>query len=112
MVTQRTYMLERDADGKLQAWIAAPFGERRELVPRFDLRSGSVEDFDVGNRGDGAQHLALAILADALDDNNTALRLSPAFARDVIACIRLRAGEAQGLKWKQVSRWSVDGRFT
>lgn len=57
------------------------------LPPRFDLDNHSPTGFEWGYGGSGPAQLALAILADALDDDERALRLHQKFKWQVIAVL-------------------------
>lgn len=50
-------------------------GRRRPLELRLDLRDHSPTGFEWGYGGSGPAQLALALLADALNDDERALRL-------------------------------------
>lgn len=63
------------------------------LNPRLDLRNHSPTGFSWGYGGSGPAQLALAILADYLDDDEQALRLYQDFKWKVIA------GLPQGEDW-------------
>lgn len=54
------------------------------LAPRFDLKTYSRNGFEWSFEGLEPQQLALAILADAVDEE-TALRLSGSFMRAIVA---------------------------
>lgn len=56
----------------------------RPLDPRFDLKTFSKNGFEWSFEGASPQQLALAILADAFDDE-TALRLSHPFMTAIVA---------------------------
>jgi Family of unknown function (DUF6166) len=57
------------------------------LNPRFDLRRFSSTGFEWTYEGDGPRQLALALLADHLDDAGRALALTERFMRDVVAVL-------------------------
>lgn len=57
----------------------------RRLVFRLDLANHSPEGFEWGNGGSGPAQLALAILADHLNDDQRALTLYPLFIWTAIA---------------------------
>jgi len=57
------------------------------LEPRLDLRNHSPTGFEWGYGGSGPAQLALAILCDALNDDERALRHYQDFKRRVIAII-------------------------
>ncbi len=57
----------------------------KPLDPRFDIRRFSSTGFEWTYEGDGPRQLALALLADHLDDPQRALMLTEAFMRSVVA---------------------------
>ena len=57
----------------------------RPLEPRLDLRSQSPTGFAWGYSGSGPAQLALAILADAIGDDEIALRHYQMFKRHIVA---------------------------
>ena len=57
------------------------------LDPRFDLRKYSPMGFEWTYEGDGPRQLALALLADHLEDDRKALDLVDAFMRDVVSVL-------------------------
>lgn len=57
----------------------------RPLDPRHDLRNHSPDGFEWGYGGSGPAQLSLAILADALEDDETALTLYQEFKREFVA---------------------------
>ena len=59
-------------------------GQRRPLDPRHDLRNHSPDGFQWGYGGSGPAQLALAILADASDDE-TAMQHYQQFKSDIIS---------------------------
>lgn len=59
--------------------VATADGTRVPLDPRLDLACHSPDGFGWGYGGSGASQLALAILADFLDDDRAALELHLAF---------------------------------
>lgn len=85
----KTYRGYRDHDGmgyNAAVWVKGD-GERnvRKLEPRLDLFNHSPSGFEWGYRGSGPAQLALAILADVLEDDDRAVRLHQQFKEDVIA---------------------------
>ena len=64
------------------------------LNPRFDLRNHSPTGFNWGYAGSGPAQLALALVADALGNDNLALSLHQRFKSRFVA--RLPTGEAWG----------------
>ena len=61
------------------------------LSPRLDLQEHSPDSFEWGYGGSGPAQLALALLADALGDDDMAWSLHQDFKRDVVAILP-RAG--------------------
>lgn len=67
----KRYVGERTPDG-VQVVVIQPNGEAYPLNPRFDLRMHSPDGFNFGYGGSGPSQLALALLADALGDDDRA----------------------------------------
>jgi Family of unknown function (DUF6166) len=65
----------------------------RRLPLRLDLRNHSASGFEWGYEGSGPAQLAVAILADFLRDDDTALRLHQPFKRDIIAHLPVMSWE-------------------
>lgn len=57
----------------------------RELNPRLDLWNHSSSGFECGYTGSGPAQLALAVLADCLEEDRKAVELHQAFKLEVIA---------------------------
>ncbi len=57
------------------------------LDPRFDIKRFSPTGFEWTYEGDGPRQLALALLADHLDDSARALALTEGFMRKVVAVL-------------------------
>ena len=57
----------------------------KPLDPRLDLKTICDDGFEWSYDGAASQQLALAILADHLDDDTAALGLYPAFTREIVA---------------------------
>ncbi len=74
----KTYAGIRSFDGREVTVDGKP------LDPRFELKTFSPNGFEWSFEGREPQQLALAIIADAADDA-TALRLSEAFMRAIVA---------------------------
>lgn len=68
-------------------------GSVSPLDPRTDLRNHSPSGFAWGYNGSGPAQLALAVLADCLQDDGRASRLYQPFKEDVIAHLD------QGAEW-------------
>src|SRR5436190_8390798 len=62
----------------------------RPLNPRLDLWNHSPTGFEWGYGGSGPAQLALALLADHLNDDHEAVRLHQEFKRAVIAGLNRR----------------------
>ena len=77
----KTYEGGRGLDG------AVVTVDGRPLDPRFDIRSFSPAGFEWTYEGDGPRQLALALLADHLDDPARALALTERFMREVVAVL-------------------------
>ena len=56
----------------------------RQLDPRLDLDGAQPAVFKWGREGEGSTRLAVALLADALDDGKTAVGLAAAFTARVV----------------------------
>lgn len=69
----------RSLDGAVVTVDGAP------LNPRFDLKVFSRTGFEWTYEGDGPRQLALALLADHLEDPRRALALTEPFMRRVVA---------------------------
>jgi hypothetical protein len=78
----------------------------RPLRPRFDLRRHSPTGFEWGYGGSGPAQLALAILADFLEDDDLALTVYQDFKRAVIAGID---GDEWTLTGDQIAAWWKGG---
>ena len=55
------------------------------LDPRYDIKQFTDGDYEWAYEGLGPRQLALAILADHLDNDQDALRLSEPFMREIVA---------------------------
>lgn len=85
------YVGERTADGcEVLVLDRHAVGGGSPLDPRFDLRNHSPTGFEFGYAGSGPAQLSLALLADALGDDERALR------------------QYQSFKFKEVARWDGD----
>lgn len=76
-------------------------GNEYALSPRLDLRRHSPTGFEYGYEGSGPAQLALAILADFLDDES-ALRLYQEFKREIIGRMSAPSWE---LTAAQITEW-------
>jgi hypothetical protein len=81
----KRYIGERTPDG-CQVVVVDPSNPDRSylLPPRHDLRNHSPDGFEFGYAGSGPSQLALALLADALGDDERAERLYQDFKFKVI----------------------------
>lgn len=75
----KVYEGGRSLDGAVVTVDGAP------LDPRFDIHRFSRMGFEWTYEGDGPRQLALALLADHLDDPQRALALTEGFMRAVVA---------------------------
>jgi hypothetical protein len=75
----KTYQGDRTIDGIIVTVDDAPLDEHLEIKPLCE------DGFEWGFEGPASAQLALAILADHLDDNARALALHEAFMREVVA---------------------------
>lgn len=81
----KTYIVARKPEGVIAFTLNG--NRRRELDPRFDLRNHSPDGFNFGYGGSGPAQLALALLADALGDDNLALKFYQKLKFDFVAGI-------------------------
>ena len=77
-------------------WVIDGNGERKSLNPRRDLRNHSPTGFEWGYGGSGPAQLALAILAEHLGDDHTALNLYQRFKWACIGSIRSASWSLSG----------------
>ena len=78
----------------------------RPLNPRLDLANHSPTGFEWGYQGSGPHQLALAILADALRDDESALSLYHHFTAEVIS--RFPCDKVFYLSKNYVKYWSAN----
>jgi Family of unknown function (DUF6166) len=79
-----------------QSLVSVSDGRKSEPLPlRLDLFNHSPTGFSWGYGGSGPAQLALALLADALGDDDRAVRLHQAFKFKVVAC------------WPEGERWWI-----
>ncbi len=81
------YVGERTEDG-CEVMVVHPEGGREPLDPRLDLRAHSHCGFNYGYAGSGPAQLALALLADALGDDERALRVYQTFKFKVVSRLK------------------------
>lgn len=75
-------------DGTCPVYVAQPDGIAAKLDPRLDLVSHSPDGFAWGYEGSGPAQLSLALLADALGDDDRALKIYQPF-KTYIAGIKI-----------------------
>lgn len=75
----KTYMGDRTIDG-IQVTV-----DGQPLDERLDVQSITEDGFEWGYEGPAAAQLAIALLADHLDDNAEAIRLHQSFMREIVA---------------------------
>ncbi len=75
----KTFTGSRTIDG-VKAWV-----DGKPLEPRYDLKRFTTSGFEWTYEGPEPSQLALAILAEHLDDGEMALKLTDAFMREVVA---------------------------
>lgn len=75
----KTYQGDRTIDGIVVTVDGQPLDERR------DIRSLCEDGFEWGFEGPASAQLALAILADHLDNAPRAVQLHDAFMREIVA---------------------------
>lgn len=80
----KTYHGTRTSDG-CKVWVSDGTARQRPLRLRLDLRNHSPTGFAWGYGGSGPAQLALALLADALGNDEEALSRCQEFKRAVIA---------------------------
>ncbi len=81
------YAGTRNTNEELSVVIVHDSGATEELPLRLDLRNHSPSGFEAGYGGSGPAQLALAILCDALDDDQRAIRIYQQFKFRVIASL-------------------------
>ena len=86
MPDERTYRGYRGLDGVAHVMLIEP-GALRDLPLRLDLDNHSPTGFEWGYGGSGPAQLALALLADALDDDAEAIILHQRFKWKYIATL-------------------------
>jgi hypothetical protein len=72
-------------EGKREGYAVDVTVDGRPLNPRFDLWNHSPTGFEWGYGGSGPAQLALALLADYLDDDHQAVVLHQSFKFAVVA---------------------------
>ena len=82
----KTYIGTRDGQGTAHVFVQTG-NAMRALPLRLDIANHSPTGFDWGYAGSGPAQLALAILADALGNDERADWLHQAFKRDRIATL-------------------------
>lgn len=71
----KTYRGTRNKGGDVTVTVETGTGKAKPLAMRLDLRRHSPTGFNWGYAGSGPAQLALALCADALDDDERALRV-------------------------------------
>ena len=77
---KKVYAGTRDRDGAVRVTVNG-----KPLNPRLDRRNHSPTGFDWGYGGSGPAQLALALLADHLNNDERAVALHQCFKRSVVA---------------------------
>lgn len=80
----KLYVGTRLASGGCSVTVREQSSQERPLDPRTDLRNHSPTGFEWGYAGSGPAQLALALLADALQDDERAELLYQKFKRRVV----------------------------
>jgi hypothetical protein len=75
----KTYIGIRQQDGTLSVSVNG-----QPLNPRLDLWNHSPTGFECGSSGSGPAQLALALLADHLNDDELAVALHQSFKREAV----------------------------
>lgn len=84
----KEYVGTRDSDETLAVSVRDPDDDKLHPLPlRLDLWNHSPTGFECGYSGSGPAQLALAILADALKDDERASRLHQTFKAAVVAAL-------------------------
>jgi hypothetical protein len=96
-MTRKTYIGTPHRDSVSgQSLVTVCDGQKSEPLPlRLDLFNHSPTGFSWGYGGSGPAQLALALLADALADDDRAVRLHQEFKFKVVAC------------WPEGERWWI-----
>ena len=87
-MTRKTYIGTPHRDSiSGQSLVTVCDGQKSESLPlRLDLFNHSPTGFSWGYGGSGPAQLAVALLADALGDDDRAIRLHQCFKFKVVAC--------------------------
>ena len=96
-MTRKTYIGTPHRDSiSGQSLVTVCDGQKSEPLPlRLDLFNHSPTGFSWGYGGSGPAQLAVALLADALGDDDRAIRLHQSFKFKVVAC------------WPEGERWWI-----
>ena len=87
----KTYRGFRNKNGACDVFVSEGV-KARKLRKRLDLMNHSPTGFEWGYHGSGPAQLALAILADALDDDERAVRLHQQFKFTMIGVLPRSSG--------------------
>ena len=79
-------------------------GGKEPLAPRYDLKNHSPTGFEFGYTGSGPAQLSLALLADALADDDRAQAIYQDFKRKVVARL---SGNTFDLSQDEIERAAV-----
>ena len=102
------YRLLRDEKGRLHCTrvVDDPKTVSLPLNARVDLMNYSSDGFEVGYDGPKPMQLALAILADALGDNERAVALHEAFRKEWIVSMKLDMGAWMSIPREEIVSWA------
>lgn len=96
------YRGHRNPDHRVRVWKGHDYGVEHRLDPRNDLDNHSPDGFEWGYAGSGPAQLALAILADALGDDERAIRLHQQFKFTFVVSF----GESWSMNASDVRAWA------
>ena len=88
-------------EGQREGYVADVTVNGIPLNPRLDLWNHSPTGFEWGYDGSGPAQLALALLADHLDDDDEAVQLHQEFKREVVAKFDRRGWTLTGEQMRQ-----------
>lgn len=87
--------------GRREGHVADVMVDGNHLNPRLDLWNHSPTGFEWGYAGSGPAQLALALLADHLQDDEEAVRLHQDFKRAVVAGLSYRSWTLTSIEIQQ-----------